>query len=93
MSATHTARLGKSRWLGRYLTYLVLAVLVYLLSTGPVIGLSFWLREHWHDDRFYMALYLYWPLLAIDRGSSVGTVLDWYVTWWVSDVFHTVGPG
>lgn len=93
MSAIRTAHYGNSNCLGRYLGYLCIAMLIYLLSTGPVIGLSFWLREYCHDDRFYLTLYIYWPLFMIERESSLGTVLDWYVSWWVGDVFGTVGPG
>ena len=84
---------GMTRRPGGYPLCLGAGFAAYLLSTGPVLGLAFWSREHFHDDRFYTVLYLYWPRSVFRRGSLIGDALAWYVSWWVSDVFHTVGPG
>jgi hypothetical protein len=62
---------------------------LYLLSSGPVLGLAFQLREKTHWDGFYAALWLYYPVLIWGHGNP----LDAYIKWWVVSVFHTVGPG
>lgn len=62
---------------------------VYWLSSGPVLGLAFWLRESTGWDGWYGALFLYWPVL----GPSPESLMGRYIEWWVVEVFHTVGPG
>lgn len=66
-----------------------LLVAVYVLSSGPVLGLAFWLRETTHDDRWYYILWAYYPLLVWGHFPP----FNWYIEWWVVDVFRTVGPG
>lgn len=73
------------RWGGYLLIFLVL----YVLSSGPVLGAAFWLRETTHIDAFYAVIWLYYPLLFLGRFEP----LMHYIEWWVVDVFHTVGPG
>ena len=68
---------------------LVALVLTYVLSSGPVVGLAFWLRETTGYDEFYVVVWLYYPLFAIRRFVP----FMWYIEWWVVEVFHTVGPG
>jgi hypothetical protein len=68
---------------------LLLAPIVYVLSSGPVLAIAFWLREATGWDAFYAVMYLYYPVLMMARGTFVGD----YIEWWVVDVFHTVGPG
>lgn len=71
-------------WTGIVLTVLVL----YVLSSGPVIATCFWLRESTGRDEFYLALYLYYPLAVFGHRSPTMV----YIEWWVK-FFGTVGPG
>jgi hypothetical protein len=66
---------------------LTLAALAYVLSSGPVLAVAFWLREATGWEGFYAAMWLYYPLL-VRRTEPV----DAYITWWVN-LFDTVGPG
>ncbi|PQO34068.1 hypothetical protein DTL21_11010 [Bremerella cremea] len=63
--------------------------ILYLLSSGPVIGLAFWLRNATGWDGFYYIVLLYYPLIRLDHLN----VISQYIQWWIEDVFHTVGPG
>lgn len=63
--------------------------ILYLLSSGPVIGLAFWLRNATGWDGFYYIVLLYYPLIHLDHLN----VISQYIQWWIEDVFHTVGPG
>ena len=69
--------------------WLVLSGVSYLLSSGPVIALCFWLRESTGWDSFYSVLFFYFPLIVMGHGSF----MNHYIEFWVVDVFHTVGPG
>lgn len=80
---------ARSHWSLRWLVGVAMLVVVYVLSSGPVLGLAFWLRETTHDDRWYNLMWVYYPLLVWGHFHP----LDWYIEWWVVDVFHTVGPG
>ncbi len=62
---------------------------LYILSSGPMIGLGCWLREATRWDGFYGVLYVYYPLLMFGHDHF----MMHYIEWWVVDVFHTVGPG
>lgn len=68
---------------------LLLAPILYLLSSGPVIGIVFRLREATGWDQLYCLLVVYYPLFALGHGNPI----DAYIEWWVVEVFHTVGPG
>lgn len=63
--------------------------ILYLLSSGPVIGLAFWLRNATGWDGFYYIVLLYYPLIRLDHLN----VISQYIQWWIEEVFHTVGPG
>ena len=67
----------------------LLSLVLYVLSSGPVIALGFWLRETTKWDGFYAVMWIYFPLLMFGHDSLP---MD-YVEWWVNDVFDTVGPG
>ena len=73
---------------GAYLL-LPIALIMYLLSSGPVIGLGFWLREATKWDAWYGVMWLYYPLFVVGTPYPLGA----YIDWWVVDVFDTVGPG
>lgn len=76
-----------SRGVAGWLAALVLATAAYVVSSGPVLAVAFWLREQTGWDGFYAVMWLYYPLL-IRRTEPV----DAYITWWV-ELFDTVGPG
>jgi hypothetical protein len=67
----------------------LIASVLYVLSSGPVLGLAFWLREATGRDGFYAVMWLYWPLLKVMHSTPLGS----YIEWWVVSVFRTVGPG
>ena len=67
---------------------LLLAVVGYVPSSGPVLATAFWLREATDWDGFYAVMWAYYPLLV--WGSD--TPIHAYIEWWV-DLFGTVGPG
>lgn len=78
------------RRLARYSYAVLVFVVAYVLSSGPVIALGCWLREATGNDWFYAAIYFYYPLwLLLGEHGLFGR----YIEWWVVDVFHTVGPG
>lgn len=83
------SRHGGSHPVVRWGGYLLMFLVLYVLSSGPVLGAAFWLREATHNDAFYAVMWLYYPLLAFGRFEP----LMHYIEWWVVDVFHTVGPG
>ena len=68
---------------------LAICPLLYVLSSGPVLGTAFWLREATGWDGFYAAMIIYYPLLTMGHSNPIST----YIEWWVVDVFGTVGPG
>ena len=68
----------------------VVGLALYALSSGPILALAFWLREHTGLDQFYAVMWLYFPLLKFEQ---VRWTIGKYIEWWVVDVFHTVGPG
>ena len=73
-----------------YLVNAVVAVMFYVFSSGPMLGLAFWLRERTGLDQFYAVMWLYYPVVILTH--KVGP-LGKYIEWWVVDVFKTVGPG
>ncbi len=77
----------------RGLLILIVVIIIYVLSAGPVVGISFWLRETTEYDEFYFVLYAYYPLSIFAATPPFNTLFMWYIEWWVVDVFHTVGPG
>lgn len=84
MNTQSETKAGSLWWIG-----ILFAPVLYVLSSGPVLGLAFWLRESTGWDGWYTALFLYWPVL----GPAPDSLLGRYIEWWVVEVFHTVGPG
>jgi hypothetical protein len=68
---------------------IAIGLVIYVLSSGPVLGIAFYLREATNRDGFYAVMWLYYPLLMLEHGNPI----DSYIEWWVVSVFHTVGPG
>lgn len=85
-------KITKTRWA----VMAVLAPVLYVLSSGPILATACWLRERTRHDEFYAAFWLYLPLLyggqAVGREHPLMHWLEVYIEWW----FHllgTVGPG
>ena len=66
----------------------ILALVVYVLSSGPVIALAFWLREATDWNGFYAVMWLYYPLLCWGNDNP----LMRYIGWWFY-LLGTKGPG
>jgi hypothetical protein len=62
---------------------------MYVLSSGPVMGLAFRLREATGWDWLYAVMWLYYPIFLLGHNHP----LSKYIEWWVVSVFKTVGPG
>jgi hypothetical protein len=73
---------------GRWSVVILVAGVVYVLSSGPVMATGFWLREATGWGGFYAVMWLYAPLLIFVHDG----VLMTYIEWWVK-LFGTVGPG
>lgn len=67
---------------------LVVGLLLYVLSSGPVLAASFWLREATGWDGWYACGYHYYPLIAFGHDNPI----DWYIGFWVW-LFGAVGHG
>lgn len=78
-------RRGCVAWL---IVALLICIVAYVPSSGPVLATAFWLREATGWDGFYAVMYLYLPLFAFGRIEPI----DAYIEWWV-ELFGTVGPG
>jgi hypothetical protein len=77
------------RWsAGHVCSALVLTVVGYLLSSGPVLALAFKLREWTGRDEFYLAIGIYLPLIV----GGQRTVFGVYIEWWCR-LLSAVGPG
>jgi hypothetical protein len=61
---------------------------LYILSSGPVLALAFWLREATGWDGFYQVMWVYYPILRPPPFSWAVA----YVEWW-TNLLGTVGPG
>lgn len=76
---------SKSNWLNRMAWYVVTGLVVYVLSSGPMIGLAYWLGVVTHNGSWYAIVWIYYPLLLWE--SDANPVM-WYVEWWVFDFFQ-----
>ena len=72
----------------RWTIVVIACLIVYVLSSGPVLATAFWLREATGCDGFYVAMFVHYPLLELGHGNPIDT----YIEWWVG-LFGTVGPG
>jgi hypothetical protein len=70
----------------------VLILVGYVLSSGPVIAAGCWLRDVTGWERFYAVFWLYAPLLFWWRDSLWGRAMEVYLVWWL-DLFGTMAPG
>ncbi|TWT48883.1 hypothetical protein Pla111_06590 [Botrimarina hoheduenensis] len=81
--------------LGHSLRWALWLLALYVLSSGPVLATSCWLREATGDDRFYASFYAYWPLLMLGRNPATASLmwpLHAYIEGWFK-LLGTVGPG
>lgn len=65
----------------------VLVLLLYALSSGPVLATAFWLGDATGIHAFNKVMWIYAPVLMLPRA-----LWDPYISWWVGMV-GTVGPG
>lgn len=72
----------------RWTIVLLACPIVYVLSSGPVMAIAFWLREATGWDGFYAVLFVYYPLFMLGPDNPMGE----YIEWWV-ELLGTVGPG
>lgn len=79
---------GSSSSIVRYVGAVGLVAVVYILSSGPVLSVAFWLRERTGRDEFYWTMWLYLPLLLMGPES----VFHRYVEFWVG-IVGAPGPG
>ena len=63
-------------------------LILYVLSSGPVLATAFWLREKTGWDGFYAVMFLYLPLLWLGHDQPV----DAYIEWWAW-LIGAPGPG
>ena len=78
-------RSGCAVWL---LTAVVIGLIAYVPSSGPVLAIAFWLRDQTGWDGFYAVMWLYYPVLVFVHG----TPLEAYLLWWVK-LLGTSFPG
>ena len=71
------------------LAFLFVRFPIYVLSSGPVLGLGLWLRDVTDWDGFYAVMFLYLPLLELADGSPFAA----YIDFWVGAVFDSSFPG
>ena len=71
------------------LSFLLFRFPMYVLSSGPVLGLGLWLRDVTGWDGFYAVMVPYYPLLELGDGTPLGTSIGW----WVGGVFDSSFPG
>mgnify|MGYP001137166515 CR=1 FL=1 len=77
-------------WHFVYWTMLVLVVglMAYVASSGPVLAVSFWLREAPRWDGWYATMLFYYPLIALGHGNPIDAYVDFCLR-----AIGTVGPG
>ncbi len=71
-----------------WVVLLVGSLVLYVLSSGPMLAIGFKLRDLTGWNGFYGVIWLYYPLLACGHWQP----LDLYVSWWCR-LFNAVGPG
>jgi hypothetical protein len=79
---------GHRGWIAKWLSVFLGGLLIYVLSSGPMLACAFWLRERTGRDEFYFVMWLYLPLLILDPADMFRA----YIEWWVK-LLGTVGPG
>ena len=68
---------------------IVAVLVIYLLSSGPILAIGCWRRDATDWDGFYAVFYLYLPILY-----PLGDVdlFESYLMWWMK-LFDTMPPG
>jgi hypothetical protein len=74
---------------GHWATTIVALLVIYVISSGPILAIGCWLRDATDWDGFYAVFYLYLPILY-----AVGDVdlVESYLMWWMK-LFDTMPPG
>jgi hypothetical protein len=66
----------------------VVVPIVYVLSSGPVLAIAFWLRHVTRWDGFDAAMLLYYPLIQLGPHS----LFENYIWWWCN-LLDAMPPG
>jgi hypothetical protein len=69
--------------------FITITLVMYLLSSGPVMAIAFWLRDRTDWDGFYSITWIYYPLLV---GFPLAYPFQLYLEWWCR-LFGTMPPG
>jgi hypothetical protein len=75
--------------LASWLVALLILLVLYILSAGPVLALGCWLRDTTDWDGFYAVFWLYLPILYAGWDNDL---LEAYLMWWMN-LFGTMPPG
>ncbi len=65
---------------GHWAATIATLLVIYVISSGPILAIGCWLRDVTDWDGFYAVLYLYLPLL-----NPLGDVdfAESYLMWWM----------
>ena len=76
------------RWLAPLLSVALTVLAGYVLSSGPVLAVGFWLRDKTGWEGFYAVVWLYYPLLILAHNTPA----EAYFLWW-TELLGTSFPG
>jgi hypothetical protein len=87
--STHEPEPPRDARRGHWAATIVTVLVIYVISSGPVMAIGCWLRDATDWDGFYAVFYLYLPILYplgdVDLAES-------YLMWWMHQ-FDTMPPG
>jgi hypothetical protein len=78
----------RGRWLATLLSVALIVLTIYVLSSGPVLAVAFWLRDKTGWESFYAVMWVYYPLLILAHNTPAES----YFLWW-TDLLGTSFPG
>ena len=86
-SSDHPPRASRSR-LSAWLVAIVILIVLYILSAGPILAAGCWLRDATGWEGCYAVFLLYLPLYPL---ADVD-LCEAYVMWWMK-LLGTMPPG
>ena len=89
MSLTESTHNSEHTRRGHWTATIVALLVIYAISSGPILALGCRLRDATDWDGFYAVFYLYLPILY-----PLGDVdlVESYLMWWMR-LFDTMPPG